>query len=157
MIKKDLSSQSIKLVGGVRRVIKNNFKRTKPALSLLNELLNDREYQMSKELPDVTTVEFLYNTEDHKWVQDPIVRISQKLQLTLILGNTIDMTSQDKEKLEMPVFKQDDQTKENRHQRRFKPVLAKCLRDYTLNNLPHVDLCRIVIQGVAHVIRNAKV
>lgn len=149
-----------RLVGGTRRSAVRGIKKPKTVLSILTELLNDKEYQMSKELPDLGAVEFLSNSENHKKVENPTVRISSKLRLILIIGKMIDLTTEEKEKLVMPVFpaeQEDVKDVEGRHQRRFKPVLAKSLKDHQMNELSDIGICRLIIQNASHIVKDAKV
>lgn len=151
-------------VAGMRKAVARvGVKKTKTALSILTELLNDREYQTSKEIPDLAAVEFLSNTENHMKIENPMLRISSKLRLNLIIGKLVEMSTVEKEKLVMPVFpvangqKKESKDDEGRFQRRFKPVLTKALKDHSLNELKDIGICRFIIQNGSHVVKDAKV
>lgn len=166
LTKANLAKVPARMVGGMRKAATRGVKKIKPALVALTELLNDREYQMSKEIPDLTSLEFLSNSENHKYIENPIMRISSKLQLLFIKGKMVDMPSNEKENLVMPVFPTDNSSsssgenkkkEEGRFQRRFKPILNRVMKDYTMNEIKDIGVCRAVIQSSPHVVKDAKV
>ena len=154
---------SARIVGGMRRPTSSLSKKVKPALLTINELLNHRDYQTSREIPDLTSIEFLSDLESHKKIVNPMMRISSKLNLLLISGKLVDMDNQEKKELIMPVLNNNDsqsnkeKEKENKYVRRFKPVFNKAMKNYTVVELKDIKLVKVIIQNSMHVVNNAKV
>jgi NACalpha-BTF3-like transcription factor len=148
-------------VAGSRRMAVRGTKKVKSAFSLLNDLLQDKEYQLSKALPDTGNIELLSKTEKHMKILDPIIRVSSRAKLLFVTGQLVELSDEEKNNLSLPMVvsqaKPDDKEKGNRHQRRLRPVVAKCLRDHQMNSMPDIEICRVNIQKIPYVVEYAEV
>jgi len=154
-----MKADKAKIVGGVRKKAPNSFNNKRESVfTILSRLLNDKEYQMSKDLPDLGLVEFLSDTENHKKLVNCNARMSSRLRLLVIEGTLQAFTDEEKNQFSAPIFSADnEEEKSNRYQKRFRPVLSKALKDHTLNTLTDVGICRLKIQNVSYIVRNAEV
>jgi NACalpha-BTF3-like transcription factor len=155
-------NNSARIVGGSRRTIRRGSLKLPTIAEQLNAILTDRklDYQTSKPLPEVGAVEFFSNTENHKLIMAPTVRVSNRIHLVILDGELKSMTEDEKAGLTPPVIptpKENDAKKENKFNRRFKEQLVKICKGHTIIDVPDISLVRLMIQRNPYIINEAKV
>lgn len=153
-----------RMVGGTRRPVRRGANKLPGIAEQLNKILMDRklDFQTSNKLPEVGVVEFFSDTENHKLMMQPIVRMSNRIHLVILDGELKDMTEEEKSNLTPPMIpapSEDDNKgkKENKFQRKFKEQLAKICKGQSIVDLPDVSLLRLMIQRVPYIVNNPKV